>query len=163
MRIIALGLNHHTAPVEVREKLAFTESDQPQALMRLVEEYGLSEAAILSTCNRSEFYMVGDDERGLEQAQRFLADTRDVDAKQLKSHFYMLSGADAATHLFRVACGVDSLVLGESQILKQVRTALDTAQRNGSARLLLNELFQRSLRTGKRAQRDGYRPRSSIY
>lgn len=152
MRILALGLNHHTAPVEVREKLAFTENDQPQALMRLVEEYGLSEAAILSTCNRSEFYIAGDGERGLEQAQRFLADTRDVDAKQLQSHFYTLSGADAATHLFRVACGVDSLVLGESQILKQVRTALDTAQRNGSARLLLNELFQRSLRTGKRAR-----------
>ena len=128
MRILALGLNHHTAPVEVREKLAFAENDQPQALMRLVEEYGLSEAAILSTCNRSEFYIAGHGERGLEQAQRFLADTRDVDAKQLKSHFYTLSGTDAATHLFRVACGVDSLVLGESQILKQVRTALDTAQ-----------------------------------
>ena len=152
MRILALGLNHHTAPVEVREKLAFAENDQPQALMRLVEEYGLSEAAILSTCNRSEFYIAGHGERGLEQAQRFLADTRDVDAKQLKSHFYTLSGTDAATHIFRVACGVDSLVLGESQILKQVRTALDTAQRNGSARLLINELFQRSLHTGKRAR-----------
>ncbi|MFT5376768.1 MAG: glutamyl-tRNA reductase [Candidatus Latescibacterota bacterium] len=152
MRILTLGLNHHTAPVEVREKLAFPENDQPQALLRLIEDYGLSEAAILSTCNRSELYMAGDDESGIEQAQRFLADTRDVDAKQLQKHFYTLSGADAATHLFRVACGIDSLVLGESQILKQVRTALDTAQRNGSARLLLNELFQRSLRTGKRAR-----------
>jgi len=152
MRILTLGLNHHTAPVEVREKLAFPENDQPQALLRLLEDYGLSEAAILSTCNRSELYMAGDDERGFEQAQKFLADTRDVDAKQLQKHFYTLSGADAATHLFRVACGVDSLVLGESQILKQVRTALDMAQRNGSARLLLNELFQRSLRTGKRAR-----------
>ena len=72
--------------------------------------------------------------------------------QQLQSHFYTLRGEDAATHLFRVACGVDSLVLGESQILKQVRTALDTAQQHGSARLLLNELFQRSLRTGKRAR-----------
>ena len=152
MRILTLGLNHHTAPVEVREKLAFPENDQPQALLRLIEDYGLSEAAILSTCNRSELYMAGDDESGIEQAQRFLADTRDVDAKQLQKHFYTLSGADAATHLFRVACGIDSLVLGESQILKQVRIALYTAQRNGSARLLLNELFQRSLRTGKRAR-----------
>ncbi len=152
MRILTLGLNHHTAPVEVRERLAFPENDQPQALTRLLEEYGLSEAAILSTCNRSELYVAVDSDSGLEGAQRFLADTRAVDVQQLQSHFYTLSDEDAATHLFRVACGIDSLVLGESQILKQVRTALDTAQRNGSARLLLNELFQRSLRTGKRAR-----------
>ena len=152
MQILTLGLNHHTAPVEVRERLAFPENDQPQALTRLLEEYGLSEAAILSTCNRSELYIAVDSEHGLDGAQRFLADTRAVDVQQLQSHFYTLSGEDAATHLFRVACGVDSLVLGESQILKQVRTALDTAQQHGSARLLLNELFQRSLRTGKRAR-----------
>ncbi len=152
MQILTLGLNHHTAPVEIRERLAFPENDQPQALTRLLEEYGLSEAAILSTCNRSELYIAVDSDRGLESAQRFLADTRSIDVQQLQSHFYTLRDENAATHLFRVACGVDSLVLGESQILKQVRTALDTAQRNGSARLLLNELFQRSLRTGKRAR-----------
>ena len=75
-----------------------------------------------------------------------------VDVAALEPHFYQLNDSDAAVHLFRVASGIDSLVVGESQILGQVRRALEMAQQNGSARLLLNELFQRSLRVGKRAR-----------
>ena len=151
MHILTLGLNHRTAPVEIREKLAFPETAQSQALTRLVGDYDLHEAAILSTCNRSEIYMAGDGD-GLESARRFLAETQNVDVSALKSHFYELSDGDAALHLFRVACGIDSLVIGESQILKQVRQTLELAQQNGSAHLLLNELFQRSLHVGKRAR-----------
>ena len=146
MRILTLGLNHHTAPVEIRERLAFPEDDQPSALARLVRDYGLSEAAILSTCNRSELYLAADGDGGLDQARRFLAETQGIDVQTLESHFYQLSDAEAAIHLFRVASGIDSLVIGESQILSQVRQSLETAQQNGSARLLLNELFQRSLK-----------------
>ena len=152
MHILTLGLNHRTAPVEIREKLAFPEGDQPSALGRLVHEYGLHEAAILSTCNRSELYLAADGDRGLDEARRFLAENQGIDLQTLDSHFYQLSDSEAAIHLFRVASGVDSLVVGESQILSQVRQALETAQQNGSARLLLNELFQRSLRVGKRAR-----------
>ncbi len=72
MRILTLGLNHHTAPVEIRERLAFPEDDQPSALARLIHDYGLSEAAILSTCNRSELYLAADGDGGLDQARRFL-------------------------------------------------------------------------------------------
>jgi len=151
VRILTLGLNHRTAPVEIREKLAFPETAQPQALSRLVGDYGLREAAILSTCNRSEIYLAAEGD-GLESARRFLADSQGVDVHALESHFYALSDTEAALHLFRVACGIDSLVIGESQILKQVRETLETAQQNGSARLLLNELFQRSLHVGKRAR-----------
>jgi len=151
VQILTLGLNHRTAPVEIREKLAFPESVQPEALTRLVGDYGLKEAAILSTCNRSELYVAGEED-GLEVARRFLADYQGVDVTALGDHFYSLSDADAVSHLFRVACGIDSLVVGESQILKQVRETLELAQLNGSARLLLNELFQRSLHVGKRAR-----------
>jgi glutamyl-tRNA reductase len=151
VQILTLGLNHRTAPVEIREKLAFPESVQPEALTRLVGDYGLKEAAILSTCNRSELYVAGEGD-GLEIARRFLADYQGVDVGALGDHFYSLSDADAVSHLFRVACGIDSLVVGESQILKQVRETLELAQLNGSARLLLNELFQRSLHVGKRAR-----------
>lgn len=154
MHILTLGINHRTAPVEIRERLAFPESDQPAALTRLVGDYGLHEAAILSTCNRSELYLAadGDGDRGLTAVRRFLAECQGVDVAALSPHLYQLNDADAAVHLFRVASGIDSLVVGESQILGQVRRALETAQQNGSAHLLLNELFQRSLRVGKRAR-----------
>ena len=152
MHILTLGLNHRTAPVQLREKLAFPESSLQTALPRLTGEYGLAEAAILSTCNRSEIYVASDGENGMMEARRFLNEVHGVDVAQLQPHFYELSNEGAATHLFSVACGIDSMVIGESQILKQVRDALELAQRNGSARIVLNELFQRSLRVGKRAR-----------
>lgn len=152
MHILTLGLNHKTAPVEVREKLAFLETAQQSALEQLVQRYGLREAAILSTCNRSEIYMAGETTATVQGAQRFLAEVQGVDVQSLQPHFYELSDGDVAQHLFSVACGIDSLVIGESQILKQVREALELAQENGAARHLINELFQRSLRVGKRAR-----------
>ena len=152
MHILALGLNHTTAPVEVREKLAFPEPVLPQALRQLTGQYGLHEAAILSTCNRAEIYAAIDGGDGVEGIWRFLAETQGVDHHRLRPHFYQHRDGEVAQHLFRVACGIDSLVLGESQILAQVRAALEAAQQNGSARLLINELFQRSLHVGKRAR-----------
>ncbi|MBM3277080.1 MAG: glutamyl-tRNA reductase [Candidatus Handelsmanbacteria bacterium] len=151
MHILALGLNHTTAPVEVREKLAFPEPVLPQALKELTGRYGLHEAAILSTCNRAEIYAASEDQAE-EGLWRFLAETHGVDAQALRPHFYQHRDGEVAGHLFRVACGIDSLVIGESQILAQVRLALEAAQQNGAARLLINELFQRSLHVGKRAR-----------
>jgi len=145
-----LGLNHTTAPVEVRERLALAAAEQPEVLRLLCDRYGAGEAAILSTCNRSEIYVVsGDGVRGVRQC---LAEARSVDLDGLGDSLYELRGDAAARHLFRVACGIDSLVIGESQILGQVRGCLETAQAAGSARLLLNEVFQRALRVGKRAR-----------
>ncbi|MBI2504770.1 MAG: glutamyl-tRNA reductase [Candidatus Latescibacteria bacterium] len=151
VHILALGLNHTTAPVEIREKLAFPEPVLPQALRELTGRYGLCEAAILSTCNRAEIYAAseGESEEGL---WRFLAEVHGVDQQRLQPHCYQHRDGEVAGHLFRVACGIDSLVIGESQILAQVRTALEAAQQNGAARLLINELFQRSLHVGKRAR-----------
>lgn len=151
MHILALGLNHTTAPVEVREKLAFPESVLPQALRELTGRYGLREAAILSTCNRAEIYAASDGESG-DGLWDFLSEAHGVDQEQLQPHFYQHRDGEVASHLFRVACGIDSLVIGESQIMAQVRTALEAAQQNGAARLQINELFQRSLHVGKRAR-----------
>ena len=152
MRIIVLGLNHTTAPVEMRERLAFSESDQSDALNLLMERHRLPEAALLSTCNRTEIYGVDSDASGSRNIREFLWTSRRIDVAQLGGHFYELADADAAQHLFRVACGIDSLVIGESQILGQVRQCLEIAQRNGGASLLINELFQRALKIGKRAR-----------
>jgi glutamyl-tRNA reductase len=151
MHLLTLGLNHTTAPVEVRERLAFAESDQPDSLRQLRESYGLSEVAILSTCNRSEIYAASEGSH-LEPVRRYLAEQRRLDVAELSPCFYEYVDAEAATHLFRVSSGIDSLVIGESQILKQVREALETSQAVGSARLVINEVFQRALRVGKRAR-----------
>ena len=152
MHFLALGLNHTTAPVEVRERLAFSESEISESLQLLTERHQLPEAALLSTCNRTEIYSVGEGPQSLEAIRQFLSTSRGVDSGQLQSHLYELTGADAAMHLFRVACGIDSLVIGESQILGQVRRTLEIAQASGSASLLINELFQRALKVGKRAR-----------
>ena len=152
MHILTLGLNHRTTPVQLREQLAFPESLLQAALPRLVGEYGLAEAAILSTCNRSEIYVASDAENGLSKARQFLTEVRGIDLSQFEPHFYEFSNEDAVTHLFSVACGIDSMVIGESQILGQVRDALELARQNDSAHIVLNELFQRSLRVGKRAR-----------
>lgn len=152
MRLIAIGLNHTTAPVEVRERLAFPVSSQADFLRRLLDEYDVCEAAVLATCNRSEIYAASNSPEPLDDLARYLGQAHDVDGATLESHFYRLGETEAVRHLFGVACGIDSLVIGESQILGQVRDALETAQRAGSARLLINEAFQRALRVGKRAR-----------
>lgn len=151
MHLLTLGLNHRTAPVEIREQLAVAEEDQPAALAWLLAQPETREAAILSTCNRSELYL-GSGGDGLAAARRFLSEWRGLNTDALDPHLYVFRDLEAAHHLLRVACGADSLVLGESQILSQVRQALETAQHSGAARGLLNELFQRALHTGKRAR-----------
>jgi len=148
----SLGLNHTTAPVEVREKLAFVESSQPAALRQLRERYGMAEAAILSTCNRTEIYTACDGGGAGERVRRFLTEVHHLDLTDIEPCFYEFSDADVSLHLFGVSSGIDSLVIGESEILGQVRHALETAQQTGSARLLINEVFQRALKIGKRSR-----------
>ena len=154
MHLLALGLNHTTAPVEVREQLVFSESEQAEALQLLVDQHELPEAALLSTCNRTEIYAVGKGPESLEAIRKFLTTSRNIDTHKLQSHLYELTDSEAAVHLFRVACGIDSLVIGESQILGQVRRTLEIAQGCGSASVLINELFQRALKVGKQARTD---------
>ena len=153
MYLLTLGLNHSTAPLETREQLAFPTDIQRRVLRSLVNgDYGVKEAAILCTCNRSEIYAVSPSKHGIDGLRRYLSSQHGIDLSTVSPCLYDFSDGNAALHLFRVACGIDSLVIGESQILGQVREALERAQQAQTAHMLINEVFQRALKVGKRAR-----------
>lgn len=150
MKLAVLGLNHKTAPVEVREKLAFPAEGVAKALEALRSRAGISEAAILSTCNRVEIYSCGEDEAiHFGDLQSFLAQFHQIPEVQFVAHLYKYRDLDAIQHLFLVAASVDSMVLGETQILSQVKEAYQAAARAGTVGRLLGPLFQRALEVGK--------------
>lgn len=155
MQLFLFGLSHKTAPVEVRELFSFSPSQLPRALQNLRAASGVREAAILSTCNRSEIYAVGADDAG-KRLEQFLRDAPSVNhqssTQQLNGYLYRRSDAESARHLFHVACGIDSLVLGESEILGQVKTAFEAARSAGVLGSMLDELFRRAISCGKRAR-----------
>ncbi|GAB3386901.1 glutamyl-tRNA reductase [Lysobacter fragariae] len=151
MSLFVLGINHQTAPVSLRERVAFSGDAIPAALQALRGLPSVSEVALLSTCNRTELYAIADDDG------RALADwlaTHPEDAGDLHAYLYRHADADAVRHLFRVATGLDSLVLGEPQILGQVKDAWATARSAGSLGTQLDRLFQQAFATAKRARTD---------
>jgi len=153
MFIIAVGINHKTAPVEVREKMSFSEHSMPESLAELRSYAGIGGAVILSTCNRTEIYAVtGDMEQGLENIKEFLAGKSGIARDSLCNYLYDYRDHDAVHHLFQVAAGLDSMLLGETQILGQVRAAYELALNSGNTDRILNTLFQQAIRTGKRAR-----------
>jgi glutamyl-tRNA reductase len=151
MSLFVLGINHQTAPVSLRERVAFSGDAIPAALDALRGLPSVHEVALLSTCNRTELYAVTDDD-GVALAD-WLA-THPDDAGDLHAYLYRHAGADAVRHLFRVATGLDSLVLGEPQILGQVKDAWATARASGSLGNQLDRLFQQAFATAKRARTD---------
>jgi len=150
-RLHLLGLNHKTAPVEVRERFALPASRLEHAHSYVRQVQGVEECAILSTCNRVEIYVWGDDDAG-ERLRRAMNAPHALGGGHFDEHLYLQSGEDAAHHLFGVACGLDSLVLGESEILGQVKGAIGHARESGSAGRHLDELFRRAIVSGKRAR-----------
>ena len=146
MPIYALGLNHTTAPLEVREQVAFQTDTLGQALRDLIGRPRVKEAAILSTCNRTEVYFQGAD---AEPVIDWLEDFHGVPKSSLSPYVYTLPQQEAVTHAFRVASGLDSMVLGEPQILGQMKQAVKTAEAAGSLGLVLNRLFQRTFAVAK--------------
>jgi glutamyl-tRNA reductase len=159
MHIHCLGLNHHTAKLALRERLAFTEESAKACLARLgcgVESSlkpaeQASELVILSTCNRIELYAVAS-QPSPQFLESILVEVRGVPLKELRDSMYHYLDEQAVNHLFRVAAGLDSLVLGEPQILGQVMSALEMARSQGSTGPILSRLFQSALYTGKRAR-----------
>lgn len=151
MQLFLLGLNHKTAPVEVREQLALPPAHLPLVLKALREQAGAREAAVLSTCNRAEVYTVIE-ASAAPRLEEFLCNWGHVSSAQLGRHLYRKGGGESVRHLFRVASGIDSLVLGESQILGQVKTAFEAARENGALGSTLDELFRRAITCGKRAR-----------
>ena len=154
MHIHCLGLNHTTAPISLREQLDFGEEALQAALARMGCGNGLehiTELVILSTCNRVELYAVSSVSI-FDELEMFLSEARGVSVKEIQPHLYQLLDADAIRHLMLVAAGLDSLVVGEPQILGQVTHALELARGQGAAGPLLNRLFQAAIHTGKRAR-----------
>ena len=146
MQLYAIGLNHQTAPLNVREQVVFHAERLVQALNDLVARRRVQEAAIVSTCNRTEIYCHADDPRA---AIDWMADYHQLKVRQLEPYIYKLPQAQAVKHAFRVASGLDSMVIGEPQILGQFKQAVRAAETAGTLGLLLNKLFQRTFAVAK--------------
>ncbi len=153
MSVVVIGLNHRTVPLELLERMTIAEAAVPKALHDLVSRDNLSEAVVLSTCNRLEVYAVAERFHGAYQDVRsFLSSTAFLPPEDFGDHLYVHYDAPAVSHLFSVASGLDSAVLGESEILGQIKSAWELAQTEGAAGPTLNLLFRHALHAGKRAR-----------
>ncbi len=151
MTLLAFGLNHQTAPLPVREKVAFAPETMLEALSDLARQAGVNEALILSTCNRTELYV--DVESGAETVPRaWLLGHHELDARRLDEFLYRHADNAAVRHLFRVATGLDSMVLGEPQILGQVKDAYQLARDAGTLRAPMERLLQQTFAVAKRVR-----------
>lgn len=151
--LVCLGLSHNTAPIEVRERHAFPPSRMSETLTALRDYSAVLEAVMLSTCNRIEIYAeLSDYEEGIAQLKQFLQNFRHGAVNDLDSYLYTLLGTEAVEHLFRVATGLDSMLIGEAEILGQVKDAYIAAQQAKSVDKTLHTLFREALNIGKRAR-----------
>ncbi len=153
MQLLLVGVSHRTAPIELRERLDFGARGVDRALEALAATPSHNEAAIVSTCNRVELY-VGCDETDAARAglERFISEFHGVPSAEFTPHLYTKTGHDAILHLFRVAAGLDSLVVGEPQVLGQVKDAYNLASKLGCTGTLLNKLFPSAFAAGKRVR-----------
>jgi glutamyl-tRNA reductase len=152
MPFLVIGINHRTAPVEIREKVVFAGEELPDALRELLGVPGVREAAIVSTCNRTELYCFTDS--GAQPLAHWLAHWHDLTAHNLdiQGSLYQFHDSEAVGHVFGVACGLDSLVLGEPQILGQLKEAYRHALDRGATGPFLNRLFQTAFSVAKRVR-----------
>ena len=155
-RLLLLGLSHTTAPLEVRERLAFNPGQREAALAAFKQKFSNCELVVLSTCNRVEFYAARElhGSPRNEEVIEFIATFHDLAAQQFTKHLYQKAERDLVAHLFHVASSLDSMVLGETQILGQVREAYEAAGHAGTVGPLLNPLFQKAIAVGKQVMHD---------
>jgi glutamyl-tRNA reductase len=153
MKLLIAGLSHHTAPVEVRERLAFEEKTLPEALNRLCHRPGMVEGMILSTCNRVEVAVTAEESSDPSlSVDQFLAEARSVEAAWVTPYLYHYNGSDAIRHLFRVASSLDSMIVGEPQILGQLKSAYMLAKEHGSVNGFLDLVMTRAFNVAKRVR-----------
>ena len=153
MHIVVVGLSHRTAPVEVREKLSIPDQSIPESLKTLKAYSYILEVSILSTCNRLEIYaLVKDKNNGISSIKEFLSDYSSVAFKDLNPHLFNFRQEEAVLHLMKVSAGLDSLVLGEGQILSQVKKMMRLGQENQSTGPILNRLLSQSVSVGKKVR-----------
>ena len=151
-RLMLLGWNLRVADVAVRERVAFSADEVREALKQLAGMGIVSESVIVSTCHRSEIYGLFEGDRSGEELTRFFAEWRGLALGDLSRSSFLAEGAEAARHLFRVAAGLDSMALGESEVLGQVRQALKIARESGTSRTVLHRLFESAVAAGKRVR-----------
>jgi len=153
MTLLALGINHKTAPVALRERVTFTPDTLDEALNSLLAQPMVQGGVVLSTCNRTELYLSVEQQENLqEQLVRWLCDYHQLGEEEVRNSLYWHHGNDAVSHLMRVASGLDSLVLGEPQILGQVKKAFSDSQRGHSLSSELERMFQKSFSVAKRVR-----------
>jgi glutamyl-tRNA reductase len=153
--LLALGVSHKTAPLDLRERLSLTEGSAVGALRELTLAEGIHEAAAISTCNRTELYLVVSDTVEAEStALGVLTRQADIPPTELLGHLYSLRSSEAARHLFQVTAGLDSMILGEAEIQGQVKRAYELAMVEGATGLILNRLFHGALSAGGRAREE---------
>ncbi|MCF4966092.1 glutamyl-tRNA reductase [Nostoc sp. CMAA1605] len=153
MNIAVVGLSHKTAPVEIREKLSIPEPQTESAIAHLISYPHIDEVSILSTCNRLEIYIVAaETEHGVREVTQFLSEHSKLPINSLRQHLFVLLHEDAVMHVMRVAAGLDSLVLGEGQILAQVKNTHKLGQQYNGIKTILNRLFKQAITAGKRVR-----------
>jgi glutamyl-tRNA reductase len=153
MNIIVVGLSHKTAPVQIREKVAFAPTQMEKPLQALVNLPDITEAIIVSTCNRVEIYVTSRDiAGGTARVKRFLADYHNFPLETLEQHLYSLHGEEAIRHVFRVAASLDSMVVGEPQILGQIKTSYGYAAEFKSSGIILNRFLHKAFSVAKRVR-----------
>jgi len=151
MTIVALGINHKTASVELREKVAFSPEQLSEALQQLSDHDQFNEAVIVSTCNRTEIYC-SLAQQNSQILLQWLASFHGLDEYELSSNVYCHQDNDAINHLMRVSCGLDSLVLGEPQILGQIKQAYNSAKNHNSVSVMFDRLFQKTFSVAKQVR-----------
>ena len=155
MSLLTLGINHTTAPIAVRERVAINEQNLAQALNKLISVPQVAEAAIISTCNRTELYCeVNHADEGKEEILNWLNNFHNLNSSDTQPYIYDYLDGSVVRHIFRVACGLDSMVLGEPQILGQLKSAYQDASQAGTMGRNLNQLFQRAFNVAKKVRTD---------
>ena len=163
LTLYLLGLSHNTAPVEIREKLAFTEEEIYDVLRNILKENYIQEAFLLSTCNRTEFYfLMKTDPKAKTKIETVVRSIRSDFTEEYYQFLYYFVGTDAVSHLFKVASGLDSMILGESEILGQVKRAFQTAREAGASSVYLNRLLNVVIKTGKRVRSETFLGKGSL-
>ncbi|MCL4557918.1 MAG: glutamyl-tRNA reductase [Deltaproteobacteria bacterium] len=153
MKLIVVGLNHKTAPVELREKIGFTENELPSVLKETVSLAEITESIVLSTCNRIEFYVVCEDEgKAVDSITAIMGRTGGIQKGSLSPYLYVHTDRDAVTHAFRVASSLDSMVIGEAQILGQAKDAYRIASYSSTTGPILNRLMHRAFSVAKKVR-----------
>ena len=151
MKLVCLGLNHETAPVEVRERFALSEKALDREVVSLLESKDIEEGVVLSTCNRTEYYAVVNGGSGVAELESWICGQREFDGAR-EGIFYFYEAREAAEHLCRVASGMNSMVLGETEIFGQVKKAYQRSLDGKATKGVLNRLFQRTFSVGKRVR-----------